>query len=244
MLHKSDLDLGQLNPDFLVSNLHKWLFVPRGCAILFVAKRNQKYIRSTLPTSHGFVPMPKPGKQQIFSPLPTSTKSPFVVNFEFVGTIDNAPYLCVPTALAYRRDRLGGEDVVTSYLITLAKKAGQLVSRRLGTEVLDNDEGTLGLCAFSNVRLPLDVDELSRLANRPDRAVFAIEIRDWMSLTLVKEYGTFMALLFYAGAWWVRLSAQVYLDMEDFERAADILVEVCKRVKAGEHLISKTVAKI
>jgi len=211
---------------------------------LFVAQRNHKYIRTTFPTSHGFIPKPKPGKPPIFSPLPASGKSPFVTNFEFVGTIDNAPYLCVPSALAYRHDRLGGEDAVTSYLATLAKQAGQLVSKALGTEVLENEEGTLGLCAFSNVRLPLDVESLSLLANCTDKAEFGVMVRDWMSLMLVKEYGTFMALMYYADAWWVRLSAQVYLDIQDFKLAASILTNVCKRVESGEFLKIVDVAKL
>lgn len=201
-------------------------------------------MRSSLPTSHGFTPRAKPGAPPIISPLPASAKLPFVTNFEFVGTMDNAPYLCTAAAITWRRDRLGGEDVIAEYLVTLAKQAGELVSKRLGTEVMENEEGTLGLCAFSNVRLPLDFEEVSQISDSPDKQSLGGKVRDWMSLVLVKEYGTFMAFMWYAGAWWVRLSAQVYLEVDDFQRAADMLLEVCERVQKGEFKNGLEVSKL
>lgn len=58
-----DIDLGALRPDFFVTNLHKWFFVPRGCAAFYVPRRHQPLIRTTLPTSHKFRPRKKLGAQ-------------------------------------------------------------------------------------------------------------------------------------------------------------------------------------
>ncbi|ORY18512.1 pyridoxal phosphate-dependent transferase [Clohesyomyces aquaticus] len=235
-----ELDLGKLDPDFLVSNCHKWLFAPRGCAIFYVPFRNQPLLRSTLPTSHGFVPRPKPGVTY-HNPFPASSKSPFILNFEFVGTIDNAPYLCIPAAIRYRAS-IGGEQKILSYCHDLAASAATRVAEILGTEVLQNETGTLTKCCLSNVRLPLALTSVERVAveGGVEKGNVGSFVRDWMSKVLIDDYDTFMALFFYGGGWWVRLSAQVYLDMGDFEWAGERLKELCGRVEKGEYLQVKS----
>ena len=233
------LNLSTLDPDFFVSNCHKWLHVPRGCAVFYCPLRNQHLIRSTLPTSHGFAPLPINGvgdeeeEAVINNPLPPSAKSAYVTNFQFVGTVDGSPYLCVPAALAWRSriswKGLRGEDAVMGYSQHLARSAGEIVSSHLGTEVLENEEGTLGKCNFSNVRLPLSFEEVA-----DGDLAQAVEVAQWIARVLVEEYETFIAIVFHAGAWWVRLSGQVYLTVEDYQWATKALAEVCERVKQGE----------
>ncbi|KAF2668480.1 PLP-dependent transferase [Microthyrium microscopicum] len=225
MLKPKDVDMSILQPDFFVSNCHKWLYVPRGCAVLYVPTKHHSMMRSTIPTSHGFIPTPRPGAAAAYNPLPTNNKSPFVVNFEFVGTIDNAPYLCVPRAIQYRKERLGGEEAVADYLWTLARRSGQIVCKILGTEVLENEDNTLQNCAFSNVRLPLDAAAIQSMAET-----------HWMLRTLFYQHNTSMVVLWYAGVFWTRLSAQVYLEEADFERGGHLLLELCGRVTNGDFL--------
>ncbi|KAI5252033.1 PLP-dependent transferase [Aureobasidium subglaciale] len=227
------LDLTKLNPDFFVSNCHKWLYTPRGCALLYVPERNQGLIRSTLPTSHGFDPLPTVGAAPINNPLPPSAKSAFIVNFEFVGTIDNSPYTSLPAAVEFRetitwQDK-NGEDAIISFTQNQARKAGKLVADILQTVVMENAEGTLGRCNFSNVKLPLDPTALAG-----GETGKAVKIAQWIATTLVEQYNTFIAIIYYGDAWWVRLSAQVYLTMEDWEWAGTILNEICERVRKGE----------
>ncbi|KAI4694104.1 uncharacterized protein J4E84_002684 [Alternaria hordeiaustralica] len=236
-----NIDLGALDPDFFVSNCHKWLHVPRGCAIFHVAHRNQDIIRSTLPTSHGFTPK----GEKVDSPMPKSAfvspdKSPFVSNFEFVGTIDNSPYLCVPAALKWR-ESLGGETVIMDYCQTLAREAGKHVASVLGTEVMENSTGTLGQCCLSNVRLPISPSLAQDVAtkNGIDKEEVGNLIRDFMERLSCEEYGTFIMMKWYAGVWWTRLSGQVYLEMADFEWAAKTIKEICERVEKGEWTLPK-----
>ncbi len=210
--------------------LGRWLFVPRGCAVFHVPIRNQHFIRSSLPTSHGFEPLPIPGKKELVRPLALVGESAFVQNFQFVGTIDNSPYLCIPAALKFRNEVCGGEDKIMAYCRNLAKKAGEIVSKRLGTDVLDNKEGTLTDCAFANVRLPL--------ARQPEDVgmsdVAAVTL--FITTTMVAESNTFMQIMFYDCSWWVRLSAQIYLEIADFEWAAGVLQDLCNRAREGEYL--------
>ncbi|KAF2639569.1 PLP-dependent transferase [Massarina eburnea CBS 473.64] len=236
-----ELDLGKLDADFFVSNCHKWLHVPRGCAIFHVPVRNQHLIRSTLPTSHGFIPLPKEG-EKVINPLPPSDtpKSDFELNFEYVGTLDNSPYLCVPAALAWRL-QLGGEKAIIDYNQTLSRLGAQQVAKILGTKVLDNETRTLTKCCMANVLLPLDAEAV--LAQGVEAGIekdsVMVEARTWINRILNDEYLTFLVIMFYGGQWWVRLSAQVYLDMEDYEWAGETLKQVCERVKKGEWTVKK-----
>ncbi|OAG06052.1 PLP-dependent transferase [Paraphaeosphaeria sporulosa] len=232
-----ELDLKALDADFFVSNCHKWLHVPRGCAIFHVPLRNQSIIRSTLPTSHGFIPSPSAQFSASKNPLPPSNapKSDFELNFEFIGTIDASSYLCVPAALKWR-ESIGGEDTIIRYNQTLAKHGAKRMAEILGTNVLDNETQTLTKCCMANVALPLDAKKMYEIGARAglEEGEIGIAIRDWMSRAWIDDYKTFMQSMFYAGRWWIRMSGQVYLEMEDFEWAAGVVKEVCARAEKGE----------
>lgn len=174
------LNLSQLDADFFVSNCHKWLYTPRGCALLHVPKRNHHLIRTTFPTSHGYVPPPDM-QGSIRNPLPpVEDKSEFLNLFQFVATVDNSPYYCVPAALNFRQNLCqGGEDGIYTYIRENAQRGADLLAMTLGTEVMDDmDEGrglkTMGSlegsdrgrtgwdgglrdCAMANVLLPIHI---------------------------------------------------------------------------------------
>lgn len=226
-------DLTKIDPDFYVSNCHKWLFTPRGSAVFYVPERHHALMRSTLPTSHGFIPAPTDDGGPARSPFPPSGKSEFVNNFEFVGSVDNGPVLCVPAAIEWRKrvtwEDKQGEEAIYAYMAHIAREGGALMAAAFDTDVMDNAEGTLTDCFFSNVRLPLDFEEQAQ-----SDVGKAIKIVHWMNETLVNEYDTFLGFNFYDDAWWVRLSGQIYLTKEDFQWATDVLKEVFERVKKGE----------
>ncbi|MCJ1282202.1 hypothetical protein MMC26_001525 [Xylographa opegraphella] len=234
------LDLGTLKPDFFVSNLHKWLFVPRGACVLHVPLANQHLIRSSLPTSWGFVPAPKTAPQsshprkpkEITSPLPASRQPPFIALFEYTATIDNTNYLCVPAALSFRSTICGGEDRIMSYCIHLALEGGNRAAEILGTDVMDNATHTMRNCAFAMVRLPLSIGAGKGMVREGDKAAVA----QWMARRAAEECHTYFAVVLYGERWWWRVSAQVYLEVVDVEWGARKLKELCERVSSGEWL--------
>ncbi|KAL5611611.1 hypothetical protein BROUX41_000805 [Berkeleyomyces rouxiae] len=228
-----EIDLGALDPDFFISNCHKWLHVPRGCCVLYVPVRNQHMMVSTLPTSHGY----ESRSNVRHNPLPPSSKQPFVANFSYVGTIDMSPFLCVKHSIDWRQRVLGGEERIRAYQRRLAETGGQKAADILGTFVLQNKAGELTDCAMVNVALPLWVGDK---AGAPEGTAVLAEADapaavSWISNALMNEYKTFLPVFVHAQRVWARISAQVYLDMEDFEFAGTALKKLCERVANGEY---------
>ncbi|OGM40688.1 aminotransferase family protein (LolT) [Aspergillus bombycis] len=249
------LDLGALQPDFFTSNLHKWLFVPRGCAVLHVPLRNQHLIRTTLPTSWGYIP---PG--QVTTTTTTQGKSAFEYLFEHVATTDDTPWLCVPAALQFRREVCGGEDRIYAYLEALGRSAADIVARALGTEVMqepglqEGEVSQLRRCGLSTVRLPIAVaagdaanaTAVTRVSAGEDGTSYlrihsslVSTVGTWFRDTLFDQYNTFVPVFQHGGWLWTRLSAQVYLEESDFEWLAGVLKECCERVETEAGLSAK-----
>lgn len=187
---------------------------------------------------------------KITNPLPSlgEPKTQFEILFEFVGTVDYSPYLCVPAALKFREEICGGEVRIMEYCEKLAWEAGNLVAQILGTEVMcepgvnpKTRTGQLRRCAFATVRLPLAVDDGRRRHASKTVSSYSVlsaeeapVVARWMETVLAMEYNTLVLHLVHAGWIWARVSAQVYLEAKDFSWLAETLVQVCKRVAKGE----------
>ncbi|KAI0671630.1 PLP-dependent transferase [Trametes maxima] len=210
-----DLNVSQAKPDFWVSNCHKWMYAKRGCSVLYVPKRNQYIIKSSIPTAHGYV---RPAQARI-------SGTNFVQQHEWTGAIDQTPFITIPDALAFR-EWLGGETAINTYCHQLALDGGKRLAEVLGTRVLD-ETGELTF-NMTNVQLPLPVEKTSGEIYTP--AVNG-EIHQYLQKTLLAKRKAYAAHYYHAGAWWVRCSTQVFNEISDFERLGEVLKDVCAEVE-------------
>lgn len=140
--------------------------------------------------------------------------------------MDYAPYLCVPDALEYRKEKCGGEDAIMAYCIDLARRGGDKVAQILGTEVIG--EQSQRECPMAMVRLPLDV--VTGQTEEKSRAMGA-----WIEQCGAQEFGFFAPIVLHNANLLVRLSAQVYLTLEDFEQVGKFLALLCDRAQGQFH---------
>jgi len=202
-----NINLSEAGPDFWVSNGYKWLYTQRPCAILYVPIRNQHLIQSPFPTPYSYV-SPK-GPEDL-------GESHFVKMFDWTSVTDYSKYLSIHPALDFRR-WLGGEQKINDYCHSLALSGGKLLSQLLRTSLLDpTGEFTLNM---TNVELPL-------APSIPDNeATLELLLRNLLEVWRVSA-----AVFQHNGKWWVRVSAQIWNEISDFEYLAKALKDSCEKL--------------
>ncbi|WVQ86188.1 hypothetical protein IAT38_008356 [Cryptococcus sp. DSM 104549] len=213
-----EVDVKIADPDFWVSNCHKWLMSHRGGAVLYVPTRNQHLIRSTLPTSAMYesTRYPTPGIKRSWE---------WAKQYSWTGTIDWTPFFSITPAIAFR-ESLGGEERIMSYTHTLAVQGGKRLRKKWGTKVMENPEGELTM-AMVNVELP----HIPPPKDGADQALQLAYTEDGLF-----ENNCFAATYVHDGKWWARFSAQVWNELSDFDYIGDVLEKICLEIKEGKHL--------
>ncbi|KAJ5164114.1 uncharacterized protein N7500_005944 [Penicillium coprophilum] len=244
------LDMKKLQPDFFVSNCHKWLYTPRSCAVLYTPRRNQHILRTTMPTSWGFIPAPESPETMasvLDDPNAPVSKTAFERLFEFVATSDDSAYICIPAALKFRAEVCGGEDAIIAYTHRVANEGADAVAAALGTDVMQEpglkpgQESRMRQCAMTTVRLPIAVAPADKEAKAFDSIPLVVLSEEetpkafsWIQTQLLDNHNTFLPV-FRHGSWlWTRLSGQTYLETSDFEAIGIVLRDLCERVARNE----------
>lgn len=192
------LDLREIGATYYSGNCHKWLCAPKGAAFLYVRRDKQSEIRP-LTISHG-------------TNSPRTDKSRFQLEFDWTGTDDPTAYMCVPEAIAFMGSLLPGGWT------ELRQQNHQLVlqGRRL-------------LCEALEVQPLCPKEMIGSMAVVPMPTTW--ENRDFMSIhdELFDKFGIQVQVM----PWQekprllVRISAQIYNTLEQYEYLAKVLKGLC-----------------
>lgn len=181
------VDLGEIAPDFWTGNLHKWLFAPKGSAVLWIAPGWRERIHAPV-ISHGY------GRG-------------LHAEFDFLGTRDPSPWLAAPDALAFF-EALGAAQV-RAYQRALCEAGVALLTAAWGVEA---PAPASMRAAMATLPLPLDIDPTLDACNEVRRR-------------LLDLHGIEVPVFPWGGRVWLRTSAQVYNDLDDYRRLAAALGE-------------------
>ena len=196
------LNLTGLGAAYYTGNCHKWLCTPKGSAYLWVRPDRQQDIRP-LVISHG-------------ANARTRGQSRFRMEFDWQGTFDPTPWLCIPRAVE---------------LLSSLFDGGMEGLMRRNHEVVM--QGRAVLCEALGIAEPCPESMIGSLAAVPlppgvGDGPLDDHFRDATALALSAGYGIEVPVF----AWpaWprrvLRISAQVYNDPQQYRRLAAALVRI------------------
>jgi isopenicillin-N epimerase len=196
------VDLDALGAAYYVGHGHKWLCAPKGAALLHVRRDRQAAVRPTV-ISHGATAERK-------------GRSRFRLEFDWPGSVDATPALCLPDAIRFVGSLVdGGWDAVRARNRALALAARTRLCDALGVAPPCPDDLVGAL-----VSIPLPDD-----GTAPPIITAGI---DPLQATLYDRFGieALVASLPVPPHRLLRVTAHVYNDADDYERLARALGEL------------------
>eukprot|EP00127_Corallochytrium_limacisporum_P004253 Clim_evm198s157 gene=Clim_evmTU198s157 len=217
----ASFNVSDINADFYVGTCHKWLYTCQGVAFLVVKNEWHKYITPLT--------------------VPYFWKQGYWKEFMYTGLIDFSPILATMQSLEFMDKVCGGFKKLHKYNTELADKAAHRLAEMWGTEVayVDCDQPLINM---RHVRLP-DVDDVGEASEAQALSVYLLK----------NSFTAFVKVLDYKGkpTLFTRISANIYLDMDDFEKygnyvlnlkgeynVSSILKSAPKEVEAADQMIS------
>lgn len=212
-----EMDVAKLGADFITSNCHKWLCSPKGSAFLYVRPEHQQ----------GFRPLALSNYAN--APEGTKKRSKFNLEFDYVGTDDPTARLAIADAVELVpecADRSWSE--IIAHNRDLVMRGRDILLEQLGMTSPASDE-LIGPLAV--VPLPgTPPERRDAISKRP--TLYSNALQD----NLVANHGIQVPVWVpsaylgqpFDGKRYIRLSAQVYNTIGQYEYLADALVEELK----------------
>ena len=190
------LDLRTLGAAYYTANLHKWVCAPKGAAFLYVRENRRASIRP-IAISHG-------------ANSTRTDRSRYQLEFDWTGTFDPSPWLCVADSLRFMETLVdGGWPEIMRRNHALALRARDIVCSALGIAPPAPDAMLGSMASFP---LP-DGRSLATSALNPDPFQDALFYEFKIEVPVMPWPGPPHRLL--------RISAQLYNDESEYERLAD-----------------------
>lgn len=199
------LELDKLGAPYYTGNCHKWMCAPKGAAFLWVREDKRAATRPAV-ISHG-------------ANASTASRSRFRNEFDWIGTLDPSPWLCVPAAIECIGEMLpGGWPAVRRHNHELALAARRLLCDHLGQRVAAPDE-MIG--SIATVWMP-DAETGPAEVFHED----ALQRRLWDGWRIEVPIGCWPA----PPKRYLRVSAQLYNTLADYERLVEALTSELEAV--------------
>jgi isopenicillin-N epimerase len=187
--------LSALGAAYYTGNCHKWLCTPKGAAFLHVRRDRQAHLHPTV-ISHGF-------------------EAGFHAEFDWTGTFDPTPWLCIPEAIRFIGALLpGGWPQVMARNRALALQARAVLLDALAG-VAACPETMIGSMAAMVLPDPPSGSPAARLNSGG--------LHDWLRERDVECYLHPLPVPL------LRISAQLYNNLTEFQRLADLLAVALQR---------------
>ena len=200
-----DFVLDELNADYFVANCHKWICSPKGSAFVYVHPRHQKTY--------------KPIFYSFYNDWNTDSAAHWSNQFIWEGTKDYSAYLCIKDALEYMPSLIEGDwNDIKNQNRNLAIQGAKLIAIKLGVE-LPVPESMLG----SIVNIPLWDDKIPlKFFN------YYTEVKN----ILYDQYNIEVPCMLFPQApkQYVRVSAQLYNSIEEYDYLGDCLLDIRNRL--------------
>jgi isopenicillin-N epimerase len=186
--------LNDLGAAYYTGNAHKWLCAPKGAAFLHVRRDRQADLHPNA-ISHGY------------------TKG-FRAEFDWTGTLDPTPWLCIPEALRFMARQLpGGWPEVMA-----ANRALALAARAVLLQTLGIDAACPETMIGSMASIALPQAAAGSAAQRLDHK----GLHDWFRERGIETW------LYPFPVPLLRISAQLYNDLSQYRRLAQLLAEALR----------------
>jgi len=198
------LNVSKIGAAFYTGNCHKWLCAPKGAGFLVVRKDLKKMIHP-LSISHGYK-------------APKTARPRFHVEFDWTGTDDPSPYLCVPEAIKFMGSLLkGGWTDLMERNRSLALQAREILCEALSIEPPCSPEMIGSMAA-----LPLFQDSL--IFKSSDNSIGPVQSM------IFEKYGIEAPIMRWPSKKnrLIRISAQIYNVPRHYKKLANALKkELC-----------------